>query len=102
MPTINKPKKKQNYKKHGRNEEVAEIYNSPQWKKLRKAYFIQNPLCEMCLEENKVTPAEEVHHVKPILTGASRLEMEELAYNPNNLRSLCQFHHHLIHKEMKK
>lgn len=99
MATINKPKKKKDYKKVGRNIEASEIYNTSRWKKLRSAYFMLHPLCEHCLLEEKITPTEEIHHLKPILSGVDRLEMEELAYNPNNLVALCKFHHHQIHKK---
>lgn len=101
MATINKGKKKKQVKQ-GRSKEASEIYNSTKWKKLRQAYFLQNPICEMCLEEDNVSPTEEIHHIKPILKGESRLEMEELAYNPNNLIALCKFHHHQVHNNMKQ
>lgn len=100
MPTINKTKKKQ--VKQGRSKEAADIYNSVRWRKLRQAYFIQNPLCELCLKEDKINPTEEIHHIKPILTGQSLLEKEELAYDPNNLLALCKDCHHRLHNEMKK
>lgn len=100
MPTINKPKKKQ--VKQGRSKEASEIYNTSRWKKLRQSYLMLHPLCEMCLEEEKTSPTEEVHHIKPILTGESRLEMEQLAYNPNNLIALCKEHHHLIHNRLRR
>ena len=98
MPTINKPKKKSNVKV-GRNIEASELYNTSRWKKLRNSYYMLHPLCEHCLLEDKITPTEEIHHLKPILTGKDKLEMEELLLNPNNLVALCKFHHHLIHKK---
>lgn len=63
---------------------------------------MQHPLCEDCLEEDKVTQAVEVHHIRPILTGKDELEMAELAYNPSNLRSLCKECHNNIHKKLRK
>lgn len=102
MPTINKPsKKKTHYKKHGDNAVVAKIYNSQAWQKLRNAYLMQHPLCEMCLEEDKVVQAKEVHHIKPILTGNDYLEMLSIALNPDNLKSLCVECHHRIHNNNK-
>lgn len=102
MPTINKPKKKSTSEKHGKNQEIAKYYNSSKWVKLRSAYLQANPLCERCLENEVVKPAEEVHHIKPIGSGTSDLEMMGLAYDPNNLMALCKECHHEIHKEMKK
>ena len=50
MPEIVKLKKKKNYSKHGRPKEIAKLYNSTRWVKLRNGYLMQNPLCERCLE----------------------------------------------------
>lgn len=100
MPTINKPTKRRNdYKKHGDNAIVARIYNSQNWVKLRNAYLMQHPLCEECLAKGIVTKAEEVHHIKPILTGNNELEMQTLAYDGNNLKSLCSKCHHELHNK---
>ena len=98
MPTINKqPKKKPDYSKRGDNILAAKIYNTPQWKNLRKIKLQANPVCEMCLNEGKVTPTEEIHHIRPILTGQDELEMMDIAYDYNNLISLCKECHHKIH-----
>ena len=103
MPTINKPKKpKTGGEKHDKNKEIARIYNSTKWQKLRNGYLMQHPLCEECLKADVTKPATEVHHIRPISTGKDELQMKELAYNPDNLMSLCAFHHHLIHLNMKK
>lgn len=114
MPTINRGKKKvresKNYEKKGNSLIVAKLYNTSNWRKLRLSWLQTHPLCQDCLDEFtenedgsfgiKITPATEVHHVKPILTASSELEMKELAFDPNNLRSLCDYHHHLIHKRL--
>ena len=47
-----------------------------------------HPLCEMCFLEGKTSSSAEIHHIKPILTDKSRLEMEQLAYDGNNLIAL--------------
>lgn len=94
MPTIVKPKKQHSYKPKEKN--LRKCYNS--YRNIRDAYIIEHPLCEMCLEEGKTTPVSEVHHKTPILTGKDDLEMLNLATDPDNLIGLCQYHHHLIHK----
>lgn len=112
MPTITRlPKKKSDYQKHDTNKDAADIYNTPQWKNLRKWKVSVNPLCEDCLDPNvknedgsygeKITPTAEVHHIVPILKGSNELERKDYAYNPSNLCSLCVFHHHLRHLLMK-
>ena len=111
MPTINKPKKvSKATPKRGDNLIVAKLYNTSNWRKLRLYWLQTHPLCQDCLDEYiqnedgsfgiKTTPATEVHHVRPILTASSELEMKELAFDPNNLRSLCDYHHHLTHKRL--
>ena len=103
MPTLNKAKKKNKTRHVGENKaKVAKIYNSSNWKKLRNAYLMQNPLCAECLEKGIVTPAVEVHHVIPILSGNDEMEMLELALNPNNLKSLCFDCHHEVHNKKRR
>ena len=98
MPTINKgQKKKSEYKKNGDNVIAARIYNTPEWKALRKAKKMSNPICEICWKDGKVSPTEEIHHIKPILSGKDELQMMDIAYDYDNLISLCKECHHKIH-----
>ncbi|MCI9607765.1 MAG: HNH endonuclease [Muribaculaceae bacterium] len=104
MPTINRPTKKKPdtpYRKTGRNIDASKIYNSSLWRNLRLAHITAHPLCENCYKEGRITAAQEVHHVKPILTGQNIEEMQELAYNPDNLLGLCQECHHKIHQQLR-
>ena len=39
------------------------------WRKVRERYVQSHPLCEQCLKEGRMTPTEEVHHIKPISQG---------------------------------
>lgn len=100
MPTINKgQKKKPTYRKKTTN--VSKLYNSQKWVKLRAAYILEHPLCEDCLENGIIKPVEEVHHIRPILTGKDELEQAYLAYNADNLRSLCKECHHKTHQNLR-
>ena len=107
MPTINKKYNKprkiaERPRKRGENKTiVSKIYNSKQWKYLRNSYLQEHPLCEDCLAVGQITPAAEIHHVRPILTASTVGDMEALAFDPANLRSLCVYHHHLTHQLMK-
>ncbi len=102
MPTINKGKRINNYVKHDKAKDIYNnVYNTARWRKLRQAYLMQHPLCELCEKEGKVKEATEVHHITPISKAESELQMKELGYNPNNLMALCEFHHHQLHNEMK-
>lgn len=96
MPFLNKPKKTK--PKAFNREDRQKIYQSAKWKKLRLSKLMQQPLCEHCLAEGRTTLATQVHHLDSFLnyTGAMRLQK---AYNFNNLQSLCETCHGLIHKE---
>lgn len=99
MPTINKPKRKSTYHKSERSDNISKLYNS-RWEKLRNAYLMDHPLCEMCLRKGITTAAQEVHHIKPISTGIDDLQMMSLAYDYSNLMALCIKCHHKIHHQM--
>lgn len=99
MPTINKVKKKRVYNKHTNGGKLHAKFATSS---LRESYIMEHPLCEMCLEEGKTTPVEEVHHKIPICTGKDELEQLTLAMDYNNLISLCKYHHYLIHHKCKK
>lgn len=102
MPTIFKPKKKTEYKKHGKNEQISKIYNSTKWVNLRKAYLMEHPLCEECEKAGIVRAATEVHHVYEISNGNTEIEMEDIALNPwkyDGLMALCSDCHHKIHQK---
>ena len=103
MPTINLNKKQKNYTKHNKAKQIYNaVYNTSNWRKLRQAYLMEHPLCEMCLKDNIITESSEVHHITPISNANDELGMKELGYNPNNLMSLCEFHHHQLHNKMKR
>lgn len=68
---------------------------------LREAYITQHPMCEECLKRGIIdSVATEVHHRKPIGTGRSLSEKKKLAFDPDNLESLCHDCHVKIHQEM--
>ena len=63
------------------------------------AYLSAHPICEDCEAQGRTTPANEVHHIRPIESAAGRSEdMQELAFNPCNLRALCKACHIEAHR----
>lgn len=103
MATIKRKVRKKYGEKHGRSKEVYEtVYNTSKWKNLRHAYYIQHPLCELCLKEDIIKPTEEIHHIIPILTGKTQWEKESLAFDSNNLIALCKECHKNIHNKKLK
>lgn len=104
MPIINKPKKRYTlpYKKHDKQGEIQKIYNTSIWQGLRNAYLMEHPLCENCLLLNRITPAKEVHHIRPISCGKNIEQMKDIAFDSNNLMALCIKCHHEIHTNIHR
>ena len=73
-----------------------EIYNSKEWIHLSRLKRQDQPLCEMCLKNDRVTPSNQVHHIKSFLTKEGNIDYD-LAYDYNNLMSLCTDCHVMIH-----
>lgn len=73
---------------------VKPFYKSRVWQQLREEILKRdNYLCQRCLQQGKVTPADAVHHIKSIETHP------ELALDPNNLIGSCHSCHNKEHPE---
>lgn len=59
------------------------FYNGKAWLACRLAKLRDAPLCEDCIAKDRVTAATQVHHV------VKQVQRPDLAYDPDNLRSLC-------------
>lgn len=103
MPTINKPKKKYNRKKHGVHELIQKhVYSTARWRNLVKVKKMMNPLCERCLSQNRTTETQEIHHVIPLKTCNGDLNyLLQLAFDMTNLQSLCCSCHEIVHQELR-
>lgn len=75
----------------------SSLLNSWKWQQLRRKKFLANPVCEDCAAKGRVTPTEEVHHNRPVESGRDETEMRQLAYDYNNLVSLCKACHAARH-----
>lgn len=80
-----------------RNKDYIKLINCHRWRKLRNEQLKRNPLCAICGDI-----ATEVHHLKPIESEKEYNKMEALAYDINNLQSLCHKCHSNTHISMKK
>jgi 5-methylcytosine-specific restriction protein A len=56
------------------------------WQRLREAHLASEPLCRMCLQAGRITPAVLVDHIVPINDGGAVLD-------DDNLQSLCRSCH---------
>lgn len=97
MPTIYKPKKKQTKNGNQYDAERRKIYSSERWRRLRAWKFACDPLCELCLREDKTVPAEDIHHVVSFMSTDDLQQRIHLAYNYDNLMSLCKQCHQRVH-----
>lgn len=99
MPTLNKLQKK----KHPRHcSDSNKLYNMREYKNLRAAMKIQQPLCLLCQEKGITKVAEHYHHIKPFGWAASLEEQISLLLNPINIIGLCSECHNLVHVEYNK
>lgn len=64
---------------HAANPEMAAIWKSGRWRKMRAAHLKANPLCACC-----PSPATTVHHVRPHRGDPA------IAFDAANLVALCK------------
>jgi len=88
MPTINLGTRKKRDPTINKGLHQA-IYQDKRWKRLRAAKFRENPLCEKCEIKGITRMAEEIHHKIPFQTGRTPEKIEVLAFDWDNLQSLC-------------
>ena len=102
MPQINRlPKAKRKTENSDRRKIRKQFYNLKKWKDLRIAKLNDNPLCEMCLENDIITPAIDVHHIISFTKGKDKSEMMMYFLDYSNLKSLCKVCHSYIHSFQK-
>lgn len=103
MPTINRTQKKQTYSEPRKETDMRKLrqkaYQLTAWRKLRNSYLREHPICAECLRNGKITPAEDVHHVKSPFKGG---EINyELLLDDKNLESVCKECHAAIHNKQQ-
>ena len=75
------------YNRYQRKPHINKNYGK-EWRQIRHSYITANPLCEECKKDGRLTPAKEVHHIKPLADGGT--------HDDNNLLSLCKQCHSSI------
>lgn len=63
------------------------LYKTARWLKLRLIHLSAHPLCRMCRDEGRITPAKVVDHIK------AHKGDEALFWDMGNWQSLCTSHH---------
>lgn len=74
----------QRYERFDRDPIVKKRYGRT-WKRIRDKYIAMHSLCEKCEKNDKITPSQEVHHIKPLSQGGTNAE--------ENLMALCMSCH---------
>lgn len=72
------------------------LYNTRRWQRLRLAQLRQAPLCRMCQDMGKTTPATVVDHTVPHKGD------ESLFFDPGNLGSMCKLCHDSVKQREEK
>lgn len=72
------------------------VYGNTTWRRLRRIKLNANPLCEICLRDNKIVQASQVDHIIPVKV------QPELKLVYENLQSLCETHHSQKTREENK
>lgn len=76
------------YNKYERDPETNKRY-SGSWKKIRAAFLKANPLCEICREHGRLSPATLAHHKQKVTDGGMN--------DWSNLVPLCDSCHSRLH-----
>ncbi|MFC0633280.1 hypothetical protein ACFFGE_05225 [Brevundimonas balnearis] len=72
------------------------LYKTARWRRVRETQLSANPLCAMCLEDGRVTPATVCDHVDP----KDKLDPE--LFFTGKKASLCGPHHNSTKQRMEK
>lgn len=83
-----------------RNPIYTKHIQSREWRSLRIRKLQADPLCELCLEAGRSTPATEVHHLLPVESSPTEAGMKRLMYAYQNLQSLCHACHTETHRAL--
>jgi 5-methylcytosine-specific restriction protein A len=76
------------YNRFRRDSDTAKRYGN-EWRKLRARVLQANPLCELCKQHGKYTPATLVHHKRKLTDGGNN--------DWSNLQPLCDSCHSSVH-----
>lgn len=104
MPTINRKAVKTVSTQTEIRKLRQKMYNTTQWRNLRKIYLMEHPLCEECLKHNIVNAENlSVHHLKsPFDPNISEMERYSRLLDYGNLQTLCRECHGLEHANRQK
>ena len=71
---------------------MKRLYDSQKWRKARKRFLKQNPLCVYCQRSGRTSAATIVDHIVPHKNN------KKLFWNEKNWQALCKNCHKAVHK----
>jgi 5-methylcytosine-specific restriction endonuclease McrA len=85
------------------------IYNN-KWNKARLTFLQQHPLCVMCRQQDRLTPATVVDHIIPhklkeAINNNNKVAIkaaQQLFWSKKNWQSLCAAHHNSTKQRIEK
>lgn len=83
-----------------KDKEYNKLIHTDRWLRLRRYVLTKHPICQRCETEGRITPATEVHHIKPVEEAFTKAERVRRMYDPHNLMALCCDCHVRIHTEI--
>ena len=77
------------------------FYQGIPWRECKNAYLSKvGRLCERCIQQGKIVPAEIVHHKIPITM--KNITNPQITLNHDNLQALCRDCHADVHRKNVK
>ena len=76
---------------------MSRLYDTQRWKRARRQFLAEHPLCVMCEQQGRVTLAVLVDHITPH-KGDEELFWDEV----NNWQGLCATDHSAAKQELEK
>jgi 5-methylcytosine-specific restriction enzyme A len=83
------------YDRTQRDQEMKAFYHSKAWLDFRRWVLSVRPICEECIQADRLTPASHVHHIKPAR------DHPELRFTASNVQALCHACHSRIEAQHK-
>ena len=82
------------------DERIEAFYTSWVWRKCRASFLKENGgLCQACWSKGLITPAVEVHHIKPITPD--NVDNPMITLDHSNLMALCDSCHDDMHRKKR-
>lgn len=83
-----------------KDKDYNKLIHTVKWLRLRRDTLTAHPLCQRCEAEGRITPATEVHHIRPVEEAITMADKMQRMYDPHNLQALCHDCHVKTHTEL--